>query len=183
MLTEPTLSTSLFVTNLRAQFVMLSSFFGIDFWKFESEPDDSTTSNRFDCEEGDKLLEQVSAIAATLLCSESSDREFVSVLITWLNFFYPFKLNLTLRILRCFWTQLVDELHCSESSLTLCLLRFLSLILVPTCFCLDYLLRDSAFLILSASCLALSSSKFTGSVDKALAFLESRFLCIEKLML
>ena len=53
---------------------MLSHFFGIDLWKFESEPDDSTTSNRFDCEEGDKLLEQVSAIAATLLCGESSDR-------------------------------------------------------------------------------------------------------------
>ena len=53
---------------------MLSHFFGIDLQKFESEPDDSTTSNRFDCQEGDKLLEQVSAIAATLLCGESSDR-------------------------------------------------------------------------------------------------------------
>ena len=129
LLTKPTLSTSLFITNLHAQFVMLSRFFAIDLWKLESEPDDSTTSNRFDCEEGDKLLEQVSAIAATLLCSESSDREFVSVLVTWLNFFFPFKLNLTLRMLRCFWAQLVEELHCSESSQTLCLLRFLSLIL------------------------------------------------------
>ena len=118
---------------------MLSHFFAIDLCKFKSEPGDSITSDRFDCKEGDKLLEQVSAIAATLVCGEGSDREFVSVLVTWLNFFL-FKLNLTLRILQCFWAQLVEELHCSESLLTLCLLRFLSLILVPICFCHDCLL-------------------------------------------
>ena len=42
---------------------MLSRFFATDLWKFESEPDDSINSDRFDCEEGDQLLEQVSAIA------------------------------------------------------------------------------------------------------------------------